>query len=288
MERCDILIVGAGAAGIAAAKAAAKSGCDSVLLVDRKQKLGGILLQCAHYGFGAGLNGPQYAEEMLLDFPETVRCCLNTTVLSVSAEREALLASPEFGRKTVHFQQLILASGCLETPIGALPVAGTRPAGIYTAGQMQEMMNLHGYMPEGPVVILGSGDIGLVMARQLAEAGLSVSMVEQNAVCGGLLRNQKCLTEFPIALHCSTTVTEVAGERHLEGVRLSDGEYLPCRTLLVAAGLRPDRNLVYGMENVPWLTLCGNCNTVHPMVEGVINEGSRAGKTACERICGNL
>ena len=288
MEKCDILIIGAGAAGIAAAKAAAERGNAKVLLVDRKAKMGGILLQCAHYGFGAGLNGPQYAEKMLEDFPDTVQLCLNTTVLSVSNNREALLASPDFGRKTVHFAQLILAVGCLETPIGALPVAGTRPDGVYTAGQMQEMMNLHGYIPEGPVVILGSGDIGLVMAKQLAEVGLSVTIAEREEKCGGLIRNQKCLTEYPITLRCRTTLTEVYGEARLEAVRLSDGEYLPCKTLLIAAGLRPDRNLVYGMEHVPWLTLCGNCNTVHPMVEGVINEGNRAGITACERICGNL
>ena len=159
MEHYDILIIGGGAAGIAAAKAARGA---KVLLVDSKPALGGVLLQCTHFGFGKNKSGIQYAADLLQDFPEAITVVLNTTVLSVSEDRTALLSGKEFGRKEISFSRLILAAGCREIPIGALPIGGTRPKGIYTAGQMQEMMNLHGFTPEGPVVILGSGDLGLI------------------------------------------------------------------------------------------------------------------------------
>ena len=284
MEHFDILIVGAGAAGIAAAKAAFQAGCKSIALIDRKKSMGGVLLQCVHRGFGAELTGPEYTAQLLRDFPHEVRFFSNTTVLSVSQDRIAVLS----GGKTIHFHQLILATGCREIPMGALPIVGTRPKGIYTAGQMQEMMNLHGFTPEGPVVILGSGDLGLVMAKQLAESGLAVTLVEKKPTCGGMARNQRCLKEYPITLICNTTITEVFGERHLEGCALSDGRYLPCKILLIAAGLRPERELVYVLGNPNWLHLCGNCNHVHPMVEAVIHEGKQAGRTAYENIRGSL
>jgi NADPH-dependent 2,4-dienoyl-CoA reductase/sulfur reductase-like enzyme len=288
MESCDILIIGAGAAGIAAAKAAATAGCEKILLVDRKNDLGGILLQCFHHGFGCKLSGPEFVQELLEDFPAEIVWQPNTTVLSVSKEKTALLSSAEFGRRTVAFRQLILATGCREIPLGALPIGGTRPLGIYTAGQMQAMMNLHGFLPEGPAVILGSGDIGLVMANHMAEKGIAVTLVEQRPQCGGMAKNKKCLKQYPIKLHCSTTIREVCGEKILEGVILSDGTFLPCRTLLVAAGLRPERDLVYDLADVNWLHTCGNCNTVHPIVEAVVSEGELAGFSAYENIRGSL
>ena len=168
--------------------------------------------------------------------------------------------------------------------MGALPIAGTRPQGIYTAGQMQEMMNLHGHIPAGPVVILGSGDLGLIMAKQLADAGLSVTLVEQKDRCGGLVRNQRCLEEGPVSLICSDTIIRVHGEGNLTGCTTAKGVHLPCKTLLIAAGLRPERELVAHLENPQWLHICGNCNTVHPMVEGVIQEGKRAGIAALEHM----
>ena len=276
MEHFDILVIGAGAAGIAAAKAAVEAGCGSVALVDRKPTLGGVLLQCAHRGFGSGLTGREYTQALLRDFPKGVRLFLNTTVLAVEEKKIARLS----GGRTISFCQLIYAAGCREIPMGALPIAGTRPKGIYTAGQMQEMMNLHGFVPKGPVVILGSGDIGLIMAAQIAALNIPVTLVERNDTCGGMLRNRRCLEELPIRLICSQTIDMVRGERQLEGCRLSGGEYLPCRTLLIAAGLRPDRALIAGLGSPPWLHLCGNCNTVHPMVEGVTAEGTRAGIAA--------
>lgn len=279
MEHYDILIVGGGAAGIAAAKECAGL---KVLLADRKSELGGVLLQCTHHGFGNNKSGVEYAAELITDFPEDVTLALNTTVLSVSEDKSALLSGKEFGRKKVSFSQLILAAGCREIPAGALPIAGTRPKGVYTAGQMQEWMNLHGFVPEGPVVILGSGDLGLIMAKQIAQAGLAVTLIEKQAHCGGMVRNRKCLREYPIKLLCNATVTEVTGKNHLESVVISNRLQLPCRTLLIAAGLLPERELVAGLGNPEWLHICGNCNTVHPIVEAVIEEGQQAGIAAIE------
>ena len=281
MEYFDILIIGGGAAGIAAAKEAAGA---KVLLVDSKNALGGVLLQCTHLGFGKNKSGIQYAADLLLDFPKEITLALNTTVLSVSEDRTALLSGREFGRKTVAFSQLILASGCREIPMGALPIGGTRPKGIYTAGQMQEMMNLHGIVPEGPVVILGSGDLGLIMAKQLAEAGLAVTMVEKKNQCGGMARNQRCLEEHPIRLLCGDTIREVQGYPHITGCVTAKGEKLPCKTLLIAAGLIPERELVTHLGNPEWLHICGNCRTVHPMVEAVVNEGKQAGSSALKHM----
>ena len=251
MEHYDLLIVGGGAAGIAAAKAACEAGCSSIAIVDRKPSLGGVLLQCTHRGFGNGLTGIEYTRQLLRDFPTDVTVICSTTVLSVEETRVAHLS----GGREIFFSRLILATGCRETPMGALPIAGTRPKGVYTAGQMQEMMNLHGFVPEGPAVILGSGDLGLIMAHQLAQAGLAVTMVEQRERCGGLARNQRCLKDDPIRLVCGQTVTEVSGEKKLESCRLSGGEWVACKTLLIAVGLRPERTLTANLGNPTWLRL---------------------------------
>ncbi len=285
MEHFDILIVGGGAAGIAAAKECAGA---KVLLADRKPALGGVLLQCTHHGFGKNQSGVEYAADLITDFPETVHLALNTTVLSVSENKTALLSGKEFGRREISFSQLILASGCREIPAGALPIAGSRPKGVYTAGQMQELMNVHGFMPEGPAVILGSGDLGLIMAKQLAQAGLEVTLVEKMSHCGGMPRNRRCLREYPMKLLCNATVTEILGTKQLEAVVISDILRLSCRTLLIAAGLRPERELVENLGNPRWLHICGNCNTVHPIVEAVTEEGKQAGIAAIENLRGVL
>lgn len=285
MEQYDILIVGAGAAGIAAAKECAAG---KVLLADRRASLGGVLQQCTHHGFGQDQSGIDYAAELLSDFPDTVTVALNTTVLSVSGNKTAVLSGKEFGRKEVSFSQLILATGCREIPMGALPIAGTRPKGVYTAGQMQELMNIHGFTPEGPVVILGSGDLGLIMAKQLAQKGIGVTLVEKQPHCGGIVRNRRCLREYPIKLLCNATVTEVRGAKQLESVIVSENLQLPCKTLLIAVGLRPERELVSHLGEPEWLHLCGNCSTVHSIVESVVEEGKLAGMAAIERIRGAL
>ena len=285
MEQYDILIIGGGAAGIAAAKAAKGA---KVLLVDRKPKLGGVLLQCTHRGFGKNKSGIEYAADLTEDFPEAVTLALHTTVISVSEKKKALLSGREFGRREIGFSQLILAAGCREIPIGALPIGGTRPKGIYTAGQMQERMNLHGFIPESPAVILGGGDLGLIMAKQLAEAGLAVTVVERKQSCGGMARNQRCLQEFPINLICDDTISEVRGHPQITGCITAKGVELPCKTLLIAAGLRPERELTAHLGNPDWLHICGNCNRVHPMVEAVVQEGKQAGIAAMENLRGAL
>ena len=285
MEHFDILIIGGGAAGISAAKAA---GDARVLLVDNGPALGGILLQCSHHGFGKNQSGPEYVADLMKDFPPEVSLALNTTVLSLSRDRLATLSGKEFGRREIQFSQLILATGCREIPIGALPIAGTRPEGVYTAGRMQKRMNLYGHRPDGPVVILGSGDLGLIMAEQLAAAGLPVTIVEQKDRCGGMARNRRCLTEYPIRLICSDTVAEVRGDPFLTECLTANGILLPCRTLLIAAGLRPERELIRNLGNPDWLHLCGNCSCVSPMVEAVVNEGKQAGTAAWESIRGSL
>lgn len=282
MEHFDILVIGAGAAGIAAARAAVEAGCASVALVDRKENMGGILLQCAHRGFGQELTGPEYTRQLLSEFPEGITFIPGTTVLRVEENKTALLSG---GRKLA-FRQLILATGCREIPMGALPIAGTRPSGVYTAGHMQEKMNLRGFVPEGPVVILGSGDLGLIMAEQMAQLGLSVTLVEQKPHCGGMVRNRRCLRQYPMKLICNATVTEIQGEDRLEGCVINGQLELPCKTLLIAAGLRPERELLHGLGTPDWLQLCGNCSRVHPMVEAVVTEGRQAGITAWEKIRG--
>lgn len=288
MERCDILIIGAGAAGISAARAAHAAGCRRVLLLDRGAEPGGVLLQCAHPGFGEGLTGPAYARRLCAGLQEKIGWYPEVTVRAVYEDRTALVSGPALGTKSISFQQLILATGCREIPIGALPIAGTRPKGVYTAGQMQALMNLHGFCPEGPVVILGSGDLGLIMAGQLARRGLSVTLVEQRGCCGGMARNQRALEGLPITLLCNTTICEVFGQPQLEGVKTQDGSVLFCRTLLIAVGLRPERALVRGLKSPAWLHLCGNCSEVHPMVEAVVREGEQAAASACQNLRGSL
>ena len=280
MEHYDILIIGGGAAGIAAAKEAAGA---RVLLADRRAALGGVLLQCAHRGFGRNQTGMEYAAGLVRDFPESVTLALNTTVLSVSENKTARLSGRDFGQREVSFSRLILATGCREIPAGALPIGGTRPRGVYTAGQMQERMNLYGEIPQGPAVILGSGDLGLIMAKQLARAGLDVTLVEKKDRCGGMARNQRCLEEYPIRLILSDSIAEIRGEKTLSGCVTTRGEYLPCKTLLIAVGLQPERELTASLGEPEWLHICGNCSRVHPMVEAVVQEGKQAGKDAYEQ-----
>jgi hypothetical protein len=158
--------------------------------------------------------------------------------------------------------------------------------GVYTAGQMQEMINVYGILPQSPVVILGSGDIGLIMAKQIAEIGGEVALVEQNSVLGGLERNQWGIEQYAIPVYFDTTITELHGEKHLSAVILGNGAEIPCKTLLIAAGLVPNQELLDGIGHPDWLHLCGNCNRIHAMIESVVYEGKKAGISACEKLGG--
>ena len=296
MEHCDLLIVGGGAAGMAAALAAAGAGAGRIVLADRGDRLGGVLPQCIHHGFGLGyfqedLTGPEYARrfaDRLAAAPVEVR--LETTVLSVSPDRTALLSGPRTGLSRLSFGRLVLASGCRETPIGALPVAGTRPAGIFTAGQAQRMVNLEGLDLGREIVILGSGDIGLIMARRFTLRGCHVrAVVEQREHCGGMARNYRdCILAYDIPLLTRATVTEVHGEERITGVtvrHLDTGaeERMPCDTLITAVGLVPERELLRPLgEPLPgWVSLCGNCDYVHEIVDTVTDQAEALGRALC-------
>lgn len=276
MERFDVLIVGGGAAGIGAARALWAAGCRSVALAEEKPRLGGILRQCVHPGFGPELDGRAYADRLLSDFPPDLPCFLGVTVMALGPDRTAALSD---GRRLA-FRVLILATGCREVPFGVLPVTGTRPRGVFTAGQMQEMMNCHGYVPRGPAVILGSGDVGLVMAWQLLRLGLSVTLVEQAGRMTGLSQNRERLGGLPLTFLPRTTVEEIAGYPEITGVVLSDGRTVPCRTLLSAVGLRPERELLAGGPVPDWAILAGNCRHIHPRIESVLQEGADAASRA--------
>lgn len=285
MIHCDILIIGAGIAGIAAAKEAAKSG-KRIFLADREKGLGGVLRQCSHRGFGSGLTGPEYIAELAKDFPDSIELSFSTTVLEIRNDKSALLYSAEKGRFELCFSQLIIATGAMEISPGMLPLGGTRPQGIYTAGEAQ-LRNFHGEIFPSPVVILGSGDLGLIMARQLHEQGHEVScIIEKNSVPTAMARNRGILENIPLIT--GSTVAGIFGEKELEGIsieNIASGEvrFLPCKTLLIAAGLRPDRSIARGIENAPWLSFCGNCLKIYPMVEGIAAEAKETAKAVCER-----
>lgn len=294
MDRCDVLVVGGGAAGMAAACAAAETGA-AVVLAEREERLGGVLPQCLHHGFGLvyygeDLTGAAYARRMVEGLRAApVRMLTGTTVLSVHPDRTALLSGAETGLIRLAFRQLVLAAGCRETPIGALPVAGTRPAGIFTAGEAQRLTNLEGRRVGNTIVILGGGDIGLVMARQLTLSGCRVAaVVERRACCGGQPRHQRaCFEELGIPLLLRATVTQVHGRGRVSAVtvrRLDTGaeELLPCDTLLTAVGLVPERELLrpLGAPLPGWVHLCGNCEHVHRIVDTVTAQGEAAGRRA--------
>ena len=287
---CRLLIVGAGAAGISAACAARDAGCRDVVLVDRGVKPGGILPQCLHEGFGLvafgkELTGPQYAARLAGRLEVSgVTFLPNTDVLSVSEERIAVL-SRHADLERLRFRRLILASGCREKSIGALSVAGTRPAGIFTAGQAQERLNLRHQDLGSEILILGSGDLGMIMARHFKLAGKHViAVLERENHYGGMARNfHRCMETFSIPLRCRMTVSEIHGEGRITGVtavNLDSGvrEYIPCDTLITALGLIPERALIQGLEDKNWLSLAGNCSRVHDIVDSAAAEAEQIGR----------
>lgn len=292
MEAVDVLVIGGGAAGMAAALAASGTG-KRVLLAERAETLGGVLPQCIHHGFGRGyfgedLTGPKYARRFIDRIrTSSVDVRTGTAVLQLRADKTALLSSTE-GLLTVHFAHCILCTGCRERTLGALPIGGTRPAGIFTAGQAQKLINLGGYDIGQNIVILGSGDIGQIMARRFTLLGKRVTaIVEIRDSLGGMARNQKdCIHAFHIPVLLRATVDEVLGVGRISGVmvrHLADGrrEKFLCDTLVTALGLIPERELVRPLAldgKLPtWLSLCGNCEHVHDIVDSVTTQALQLG-----------
>lgn len=289
MERTELLIIGAGAAGISAACAAWDAGCRDVVLTDRLPYTGGILPQCLHEGFGLAaygseLTGPAYAERLAKALAQTgVRFLPEREVLAVTKEKTAVL-SGNGGVEEIRFERLILATGCRERSIGSLPVAGTRPAGIFTAGQAQEMINLHHWQLGSRVVILGSGDLGMILARRFTLEGKQVlAVLEQEAHFGGLARNyHRCIEAYHIPIRYRRTIREIHGMPRITGVTVEDlesgeRELLSCDTLITAVGLVPERELIRSVEEAPWLSLAGNCSKVHDLADSAAAEGAKIG-----------
>ena len=325
MTSYDIVIVGGGPAGLAAAVSARKAGVDKILILERDKELGGILNQCIHNGFGLHtfkeeLTGPEYAYrfiEQVLD--EKIEYKLNTMVMDISSDRVVTAMSREDGMYQIQAGAVILAMGCRERPRGALNIPGYRPAGIFSAGTAQRLVNIEGYMPGREVVILGSGDIGLIMARRMTLEGAKVKVVaELMPYSGGLKRNiVQCLDDFGIPLKLSHTVVDIEGKEHLTAVTIAavdnKGKPIPgteerytCDTLLLSCGLIPENELSRnaGVEmspvtsgpivnesletNIPGVFACGNVLHVHDLVDYVSEEAARAGENAAKYVNGKL
>ena len=317
--RYDIVIVGGGPAGLAAALEARREAPEAkIVILERDRALGGILQQCIHNGFGLHffgeeLTGPEYVERFIRKLEGTgIEVWLDTMVLEISAAREVTCVSAERGLTTLQAGAVVLAMGCRERPRGALGIPGTRPAGVYTAGTAQRLTNMDGYLPGKRVVILGSGDIGLIMARRMTWEGAKVELVaEIMPYSSGLKRNiVQCLEDNGIPLLFNHTVTRVHGRERVEGVTISEvdpatrlplrgsARFVPCDTLLLSVGLIPENELSKGagvvldnvtggavvdehrQTSVPGVFACGNVLHVHDLVDNVSAEAMIAGAAA--------
>lgn len=323
--KCDVAVVGAGPAGLAAAVAARKEGAEKVLLVERDTGIGGILQQCIHPGFGLNyfqqeLTGPEYAGRFSDQARELgIETMTDTMVLEVLPGEGLVCVNTTCGITHIRAKSVVLAMGCRERTRGALAIPGTRPAGVYTAGAAQRMMNRQNEMVGRTVVILGSGDIGMIMARRLSLEGAKVlAVVEIMDYLAGLTRNRvQCLDDFGIPLKLSHTVTEIMGNKRVTGVKVAQvdaqrrpipgtEEVYPCDTLLLSVGLIPENELTRSAEiamspvtngplvnqfmqtSAPSVFAAGNVVHVNDLVDNVSRESERAGRSAAQYALGKL
>ena len=321
MQNYDIVVIGGGPAGLAAAAEAKRSGIDSILILERDHELGGILNQCIHNGFGLHtfkeeLTGPEYAQRFMDQvFDLGIEYKLNTMVMDITDDKIVTAMNKTDGMFQIQAKSVILAMGCRERPRGALNIPGYRPAGIFSAGTAQRLVNIEGYLPGREVVILGSGDIGLIMARRMTLEGAKVKVVaELMPYSGGLKRNLvKCLDDYGIPLKLSHTVVDIEGKERVTGITIAEvgpdmkpipgtEEYYSCDTLLLSVGLLPENELskTAGVElstitsgpvvndaletNVEGIFACGNVLHVHDLVDFVSQEAANAGKNAAKYV----
>ena len=316
----DVLIIGGGPAGMAAALSASENGAEKVLIIERNESLGGILNQCIHNGFGITLfneelTGPEYAHRYIEKIKSSkVEYLLDTMVTSINKNKEVTIQNTR-GVKIIKSKAIILATGCRERPRGAINIPGSRPAGVYSAGTAQQLINCKGLIPGKKVVILGSGDIGLIMARRFTLEGSKVEAVcEIMKHSSGLTRNiVQCLEDFNIPLYFSCTVTKVYGNERVEGVDISDvdenlipiantSRFIECDTLLLSVGLIPENELFGSISddfnsktqgpvvnekletNIDGIFACGNSLHVHDIVDNASIEAEKAGKNAANYV----
>lgn len=321
MKTYEIVIIGGGPAGLAAAVSARKNGVESILILERGEELGGILNQCIHNGFGLHtfkeeLTGPEYAARFIRQIKELeIEYRLNTMVMDISPCKAVTAMSRQDGMYQIQAETIILAMGCRERARGSLNIPGYRPAGIYSAGTAQRLVNMEGYLPGREVVILGSGDIGLIMARRMTLEGARVKVVaELMPYSGGLKRNiVQCLDDFQIPLKLSHTVVDIRGKERVEGITLAQvdekGKPIPgteeeytCDTLLLSVGLIPENELSGQMglvmnpvtsgptvnesmeTGIDGVFACGNVLHVHDLVDFVSEEAAAAGKNAAKFV----
>ncbi|MBQ8196830.1 MAG: FAD-dependent oxidoreductase [Clostridia bacterium] len=324
--KCDVAIVGGGPAGLAAAVSAKENGAEKVLIIERDSSLGGILQQCIHPGFGLTrfkeeLTGPEYYSRFTAKTDELgVEYLLNSMVLEVDSEnKQVICTNSEYGLTTVSAKSIVLAMGCRERTRANIVVPGTRPAGLYTAGSAQRLINRQNIMVGKKVVILGSGDIGMIMARRMTLEGAKVVMVvELMDYLAGLTRNRvQCLDDFGIPLKLAHTITAIEGKERVSGVKIAPvdenkkpikekEEFVECDTVLFSVGLIPENELTkkagieinrvtngptvdqYMQTTAPGIFACGNVVHVNDLVDNVSKESEVAGKYAAEYALGTL